>query len=168
MKNIFVALLFLSAFYGVNAQELNILKSLDRPDSILKSKVVVNNNVWINLNAKSDYNVSAYRIRLFFDNEQDSRNIAYGVKSRFETEFPTIPVKVEYKVPNFMVTAGYFLTHVEATAFLSKVNVSFPSAFIIPVEVPISTFKRDIIPVTTIDMAIDSTTILIEEDDEIQ
>lgn len=86
MKNIFVVILFLSAFLKLDAQELTILKKLDMPDSLYQSKVVVNNNASINLNPKTDVNVSAYRVRLYFDNSQDSRSIAYSVKSRFESE----------------------------------------------------------------------------------
>lgn len=157
MKNIFVVILFLSAFLKLDAQELTILKKLDLPDSLYQSKVVVNNNASINLNPKTDVNVSAYRVRLYFDNSQDSRSIAYSVKSRFESEYPTIPVKVEYKVPNFMVTAGYFLTHVEATSFLAKIQQSFNGAFIIPVEVPMSTFKMDYISPVAVEIPMDST-----------
>lgn len=157
MKHILVTLLFSVAFFRVEAQELSILKKLDTPDSLYRSKVVVNNNANINLNPKVDMNVSAYRVRLYFDNSQDSRSIAYSIKSRFESEYPTIPVKVEYKVPNFMVTAGYFLTHVEATSFLNKVQSSYNGAFIIPVEVPMSTFKMDYVPPVPVEIPVDST-----------
>lgn len=157
MKNIFATLLFSVAFFSTEAQELTILKKLDTPDSLYRSKVVVNNNANINLNPKVDMNVSAYRVRLYFDNNQNSRSIAYSIKNRFESEYPAIPVKVEYKVPNFMVTAGYFLTHVEATSFLAKVQSSYNGAFIIPVEVPMSTFKMDYVPPVPVEMPMDST-----------
>lgn len=158
MRNLFVVILFSTAFLITAAQEINILKKLDTPDSLYRSKVVVNNNANINLNPKVDANVSAYRIRLYFDNSQDSRSIAYSIKSRFESEYPNVPVKVEYKVPNFMVTAGYFLTHIEATSFLSKIQQSYNGAFIIPVEVPMSTFKMNYISPVPIEVPVDSLT----------
>lgn len=157
MRTIFVTILFLGAFLKTEAQELTILKKLDTPDSLYFSKVVVNNNATINLNPKTDVNVSAYRVRLYFDNSQDARSIAYSIQSRFESEYPMVPVKVEYKVPNFMVTAGYFLTHVEATSFLAKIQPSFTGAFIIPVEVPMSTFKLDYAAPVVVEMPMDST-----------
>ncbi|MBE9488221.1 MAG: hypothetical protein IMY73_03460 [Bacteroidetes bacterium] len=134
------------AYLQTNAQEyVNILKELEVPDTTYNSTVTVNNNVNINLMPKKDNVVDAYRIRLYFNNNQNSRSEAYSIKNKFNSLYPSIPANVEYKAPNFIVTAGYFLTHIEATVFLSNVERDFINAFIIPIKVPISTFKHDVI-----------------------
>ena len=127
---------------NIVAQETNILKELEKPDPKYNSRVTVNNNANINVFPVPDTKTVAYRVRLFFDNQQDSRDMAYAVKGKFNEAYPHIPVEVSYKTPNFMVTAGYFLTHVEATAFLAEILGTFPKSFIIPVEVPLSTFNE--------------------------
>ncbi len=126
----------------VTIQETNILKELEKPDPKYNTRVTVNNNADINVFPLVDTRTVAYRVRLFFDNQQDSRDMAYSVKAGFQESYPNIPVEVSYNTPNFMVTAGYFLTHIEASAFLDKILGSFPKSFIIPVEVPLSTFKN--------------------------
>ena len=156
IKKFLILLLIMFAYLQTNAQEyVNILKELEIPDTTYNSTVTVNNNVNINLMPKKDKNVNAYRIRLYFNNNQNSRSEAYSVEAKFKSLHPSIPINVEYKAPNFIVTAGYFLTHIEASVFLSKVEPNFLNAFIIPIKVPISTFKHDIL-----------TNIIVVEDEE--
>lgn len=127
---------------NVSTQETNILKELEKPDPQYNSRVTVNNNANINVFPLQDTKTVAYRVRLFFDNQQDSRDMAYAIKGKFHESYPHVPVEVSYKTPNFMVTAGYFLSHVEATAFLTEILGGFPKSFIIPVEVPLTTFNE--------------------------
>ena len=75
--------------------------------------------------------MSGYRIRIFFDNKQNSRGASEAAMRRFQGAFPGIPAYRSFTSPHFKVTVGDFRTKSEALRLLQRVKGMFPSAFIV-------------------------------------
>ena len=75
--------------------------------------------------------LNGYRIRIFFDNKQNSRVVSEETLSRFNALYPGVAAYRSYANPYFKVTVGNFRTKSEAMAMLEKIKQNFPSAFVI-------------------------------------
>lgn len=75
--------------------------------------------------------IQGYRVRIYFDNNQDSRQISESIVARFTEEYPEIPVYKSYVSPFFKVTVGDFRTRDEAAAFAKELSRSYSSAFLV-------------------------------------
>lgn len=75
--------------------------------------------------------MTGYRIRIFFDNKQDSRGASEAAMGRFQTAYPGYGVYRSFASPFFKVTAGDFRTKSEAMQMLQNVRVDFPSAIVV-------------------------------------
>lgn len=51
---------------------------------------------------------SVYRIRIYFDNSQNARNVSTQVVDTFKVYYPNIPIYRSYSNPYFKVTVGDF------------------------------------------------------------
>ena len=142
MKRVIVFIMFVLSSLGVQAQEdLTPLKCLEKADSTSGGVVYINNRTSIPIVRAENTLTTAYRMRLYFDNVQNARYLSAKTSSTFQELYPDVKVDVEYKVPYFMVTAGYYLSYMEALIMLTKVHIDFPKTFIIPVEVPLEMFS---------------------------
>ena len=72
-----------------------------------------------------------YRIRIYFDNKQDSREASSATEQQFRKRFPGYTTYRTFKNPFFKVTIGDFRTKAEAQVALEKISKEFPSAFIV-------------------------------------
>ncbi len=72
-----------------------------------------------------------WRIRIFFDNKQNSRTESEAAMTSFRGDFPGIAAYRTFANPFFKVTVGDFRTKSEALPLLSRVKEKFPSAFVI-------------------------------------
>lgn len=79
----------------------------------------------------SNKKISGYRVRIFFDNKQDSRARSLGIKSSFTADHPDIHAYWTYDNPYFRVTVGDFRTKSEALMFMNQIKPDYPSAFLI-------------------------------------
>ena len=77
---------------------------------------------------------SGFRVRIFNDNRQTSRNDSEAALERFREMFPGVSAYRTYSNPFFRVTVGDFRTRSEAIRLLLQVKVTFPTAFIVQVE----------------------------------
>ena len=75
--------------------------------------------------------VDGYRIRIYFDNKQKSREESQEVMARFKALHPGYNVYLKFNNPNFTVTVGDFRTKVDAQIALKEIIKAFPSAFIV-------------------------------------
>lgn len=75
--------------------------------------------------------VDGYRIRIYFDNKQDSREASSATEQQFKKRFPGYTTYRTFKNPFFKVTIGDFRTKAEAQVALEKISREFPSAFIV-------------------------------------
>lgn len=72
-----------------------------------------------------------YRIRIFFDNSQNSRGASEAALYRFKTRYPEVAAYRTFANPFFKVTVGDYRTKSEALAALKDIKADFPSAFIV-------------------------------------
>lgn len=75
--------------------------------------------------------ISGYRVRIYFDNNQNSRQISESIAERFSEEYPEVPVYKSYVSPFFKVTVGDFRTRDEAAAFAKELSKNYSSAFLV-------------------------------------
>ncbi len=74
---------------------------------------------------------TGFRLRIFFDNSQNARNVSEQIVFNFSKQYPDIPVYRVYVNPYFKVTVGDFRTKSDAMRFLNQIKAEYPSAFIV-------------------------------------
>jgi hypothetical protein len=79
----------------------------------------------------SQKKISGYRIRIFFDNKQDARIKSENIRQSFAQSFPGVGVYWTYDAPYFKVTVGDLRSKSDAMKMLKRLQVSYPSAFIV-------------------------------------
>ena len=83
------------------------------------------------MNAHVSYNrrkkLNGYRVRIFFDNKQNSRGASEAALNRFRAAFPGISAYRSFTSPHFKVTVGDFRTKSEAIRLLQRVKGMFPT-----------------------------------------
>ena len=72
-----------------------------------------------------------YRVRIFFDNNKNARDMSERIAGGFKSQHPGIAVYREYENPYFKVTVGDFRTKEDARKFLSSIKGAYPSGFIV-------------------------------------
>lgn len=72
--------------------------------------------------------MDGYRIKIHFGIDREA---AKTVSSKFTAKFPDISTDEEYQQPNWVVLVGDFKTKLEAFEALKKIQIEFPSAFIV-------------------------------------
>lgn len=75
--------------------------------------------------------LSGFRVRIFFDNKQDSRGASEAALRRFERLYPGVAAYRSFVSPFFKVTVGDFRTKSEAARFHQDVVRDFPTAFVV-------------------------------------
>jgi len=76
--------------------------------------------------------MEGYRIQIFFDSGNTSKQAAMNAKKKFETRFPEIETYISFEEPNYKVRVGNFRNKLEAERCLSKITASYPNAFVVP------------------------------------
>lgn len=72
-----------------------------------------------------------FRIRIFFDNKQNSREASAESEARFRRLFPGYNTYRTFQNPFFKVTVGDFRTKADAQVALQHIARVFPDAFIV-------------------------------------
>ena len=75
--------------------------------------------------------MTGYRIRIFFDNKQNSRSASEAAMGRFQSLYPGHGVYRSFASPYFKVTVGDFRTKSEAMQMMRRIKADFPSAFVV-------------------------------------
>lgn len=75
--------------------------------------------------------ISGYRVRIFFDNKQDSRGASEAAMNRFLSAYPGHGAYRSFASPFFKVSVGDFRTKSEAMKMLDDVRADFPSALVV-------------------------------------
>lgn len=83
------------------------------------------------LTANKEKSITGYRVRIFFDNKQNSRGASEEVIKRFRAGHPGVPAYRSYMYPFFKVTVGDFRTKSEAMQLLQAIVPEFPAAFVV-------------------------------------
>lgn len=72
---------------------------------------------------------NGYRIRIFSDNKQNSRQESESLVMQFEAKYSNIKAYRSYSSPYFRVSIGDFRTLNEAKAFLEIIKIEYPKAY---------------------------------------
>ena len=123
MKRLSVILILIASSLSLSAQGPGIVK-VEQSDEF--SELLQN---IIRTNQKR--RISGYRIRIYFDNARNSRQISESIAARFSEEYPDIPVYKSYSSPFFKVTVGDFRTRDEAALFARNLSGNYSSAFLV-------------------------------------
>lgn len=75
--------------------------------------------------------IPGYRIRIFFNNNQQARARSEELVKSFSQEHPGIGAYRTYDNPYFKVTVGDLRTKSDAVKMLKKLEKEYPSAFIV-------------------------------------
>jgi hypothetical protein len=75
--------------------------------------------------------MDGFRIQLFSDSGNNSKNKAQSVYDEFQSRFPGIGVYLTFKSPNYKIRVGDFRTKLDAQRFLIELTADYPNAFII-------------------------------------
>lgn len=91
----------------------------------------VRDSMEVHVRENASKKLTGYRIRIFFDNKQDSREQSEAVLKQFQTHFPGVAAYRSFVNPFFKVTVGDFRTKSEAARFHEQVAEVFATAFIV-------------------------------------
>lgn len=72
-----------------------------------------------------------WRIRIFFNNSQNSRTASNEIAKSFSEQYPNVPVYNQYVNPFFKVTVGDFRSKSDATKFMNEIKPFYTSAFLV-------------------------------------
>ena len=91
----------------------------------------VREGMFTHIRGNKSKTVTGYRVRIFFDNKQDSRSESEAAMRRFQARFPGVAAYRSFTTPFFKVTVGDFRTKSEAMQLLQRVQGEFPAAFVV-------------------------------------
>ncbi len=95
---------------------------------------LVEMHIKLNAAAESDMNndgITGYRIQIFFDSGNNSKQQATDVMEDFTIKYPEIGAYITFREPWYRVRVGDFRTKIEAIGFLQKIKGKYRDAFII-------------------------------------
>ena len=90
--------------------------------------LLLSKHIQINQSLKT---IDGFRIQLFSDSGNNSKNKAQTVYDEFMSKFPDNGVYLSFKSPNYKVRVGDFRTRLDAQRFLNELQQDYPNAFII-------------------------------------
>lgn len=76
-----------------------------------------------------------YRVQIFFDSGNNSKNRAAAKKGQFIASYPGVGAYLTYQTPNFKVRVGDFRCRLDAEGFKAKIIGDFPDAFVVKDEI---------------------------------
>jgi hypothetical protein len=107
--------------YDVSAGNTEIVQD-PRVDDLVKKHIQINQV----LNT-----MDGFRIQVFSDSGNNSKNRAQAVQEEFQARFPGTGIYLTFKSPNYRVRLGDFRTKLDAQRFLIELTADYPNAFII-------------------------------------
>ena len=72
-----------------------------------------------------------YRIRVFYDNNQNARSQSEGIAAYIRNQYPDVGVYRTFESPNYKVSVGDFRTKDEALKIYNALKALYPTAYII-------------------------------------
>jgi hypothetical protein len=81
--------------------------------------------------SNSSRRITGYRVRIFFDNKQNARDMSSSVAGGFESRYPGIHAYRTYENPYFKVSVGDFRTKDDALRFMNSIKEDYPTVFLV-------------------------------------
>lgn len=79
--------------------------------------------------------IDGYRVMLFFDAGNNSKDSAYSVISKFEEDYPEVPAYLSFNPPYYRVRVGNFRTELEAERFLNRIRYDYPNGWVVQTDI---------------------------------
>lgn len=79
--------------------------------------------------------IEGFRIEIFFEAGNYSKNQALEAKSKFVQQFPEVPSYLIFQQPYYKVRVGDFRSKMEAQKFLHHIEYDYPQAFVVKDEI---------------------------------
>lgn len=128
-KSLIFCLLFFVALAGVWAQG-----STPGKVTVVQDERIVNLIAkHINLGEKGK--LEGFRVQIFYDSGNNSKNRAFAKKSQFLAMYPEIGAYLSFQSPNYKVRVGDFRTRLDAEGFKAKIVGTFTDAFVVKDEI---------------------------------
>ncbi|NOR86243.1 MAG: hypothetical protein GQ527_01400 [Bacteroidales bacterium] len=118
-SKLIIAFLLLTISFQLHAQ-----KSFVRQNSLVDSLVVLHKKI-----NSMDSLVTGYRIQIFFESGNYSKDLALQTAEEFNELYPEIRYYLSFNEPYYRIRVGDFRTIIEAKGFLMKILSKYPSAF---------------------------------------
>jgi len=123
----FSNIIFFSMAQNNVAGNIEIIQDT-RIDTLIQKHVSINEY----LIAKENHNgIKGYRIQIFFDSGNNSKNNATEIIEAFSKRYHNIETYISFREPYYRVRVGDFRTKLEAEGFLKKIIFRYPNAWII-------------------------------------
>ena len=91
-------------------------------------ETIVAKHIYFNENVKG---FPGYRIQIFFESGNYSKNRAFGEKAKFMSRYPDVAAYVVYQEPYYKVRVGNFRNKLEAEAFKQRIIEQWPESYLI-------------------------------------
>ena len=85
---------------------------------------------------------NGYRIMLFMSNSQNARTEAFAACDTLAVRVPGLQTYVTYDNPYFKVATGNCVSQEEALVLLQRIKPSFPKAFIMRENIPLTELTK--------------------------
>jgi len=129
MRLLFSVALFFTALICVQAQGKVVILGDNGVEALVAKHISFNENV---------KGFPGYRIQIYFESGNYSKNKAFGEKGKFISRFPDIAAYVIFQEPYYKVRVGNFRNKLDAEAFKQRIKKQWPEAYIIKddIELP--------------------------------
>jgi len=128
-SNAFFTPLIDSTLVGRNM--MDIISSGGKGDITINQSSDISNAYEKHIRTNSERKISGYRVRIYFDNNQNARQESQKVAREFAAEHPSVRVYQSHVSPYFKVTVGDFRTKADAQQFAKSISGRYPSVFLV-------------------------------------
>lgn len=130
MRTLFLSsfLLLLSTIVFAQVQEKGSVQIIQDPRVDTLMHMFIGKN-------ESHPEIKGFRIEVFFEAGNYSKQKAQEAKSGFVEKYPEVPSYLLFHQPYYKVRVGDFRTKMEAEAFLKEIERDYPNAFVVPDEI---------------------------------
>lgn len=73
--------------------------------------------------------VSGYRVQIYFESGNYSKDLAIEIAEKFKEDYPLVPYYLSFSEPYYRIRVGDFRTIIEAKGFLKDIIKDYPAAF---------------------------------------
>ena len=120
-----------SSFYGINIFSLVSHSESDEGTVKISQSSDVLSGMDKHITANKSKKINGWRIRIYFDNNQNARSQSETIAKNFANEYPGVGVYRSHVSPYFKVTVGDFRTKYEAQRFSNTIKSKYPSVFLV-------------------------------------
>lgn len=124
----FLFFLLLMGLNNASAQNQAVTGSNSEIIQDSRVDVLVTKHIQINQKLNT---MDGFRIQLFSDSGNNSKNKAQSVQDEIQMRFPGMGVYLTFKSPNYKVRVGDFRTKLDAQRFLIELTADYPNTFIV-------------------------------------